>query len=63
MNILKSVYWSFWDYNIYLHHKGDISGLKLKTPIGYDTVLDKNTLDVIHIDDAVSGIFLFLFNK
>ena len=34
--------------SFYLHPNGDISGLKLKTPIGY-TALDQNTLDVIRI--------------
>lgn len=34
--------------SFYLHPNGDISGLKLKTPIGYAT-LDKNTLEVIRI--------------
>ncbi len=34
--------------SFYLHPNGDISGLKLKTPIGYAS-LDRNTLDVIRI--------------
>ena len=34
--------------SFYLHPNGDISGLRLKTPIGY-RALDQNTLDVIRI--------------
>lgn len=34
--------------SFYLHPDGDISGLRLKTPIGYAS-LDQNTLDVIRI--------------
>lgn len=34
--------------SFYLHPNGDISGLRLKTPIGY-AALDQNTLDVIRI--------------
>lgn len=34
--------------SFYLHPNGDISGLKLKTPIGY-AALDQNTLEVIRI--------------
>ena len=34
--------------SFYLHPNGDISGLRLKTPIGYQA-LDQNTLDVIRI--------------
>jgi len=34
--------------SFYLHPNGDISGLRLKRPIGYDS-LDKNTLKVIRI--------------
>ena len=34
--------------SFYLHPNGDISGLRLKTPIGYAS-LDQNTLDVIRI--------------
>ncbi len=34
--------------SFYLHPNGDISGLRLKTPIGYAT-LDNNTLEVIRI--------------
>lgn len=34
--------------SFYLHPNGDISGLKLKTPIGY-AALDQNTIDVIRI--------------
>jgi TonB family protein len=34
--------------SFYLHPNGDISGLTLKTPIGY-SALDQNTLDVIRI--------------
>jgi len=34
--------------SFYLHPNGDISGLKLKTRIGYES-LDQNTLDVIRI--------------
>jgi len=34
--------------SFYLHPNGDISGLKLKTPIGYSS-LDRNTIDVIRI--------------
>lgn len=34
--------------SFYLHPDGDISGLRLKTPIGYQA-LDQNTLDVIRI--------------